>query len=74
MNTPAELKAMNIQVSHAPTFTPQGNVVTNTVVKFMVGDHGPFSLSFPPGQDTPDLVRAAIQKQIDSVRSITNFA
>lgn len=68
-----DLKPQNIQVSHQSSFNNLGQVTQTTRVQFFVGTQGPFTLSFPQGQDTPDAIKAGIQAQVDKVRMITTF-
>lgn len=47
--------------------------VTNvTRVSITVGDHGPFTKDFEPGNDSPEVVNAWKQEQANKVRAITN--
>lgn len=37
---------------------------------YYVGQHGPFTDTYPEGQDTPDAVKAGFQKRIDLLRAV----
>jgi hypothetical protein len=39
-------------------------------VQFMVGEHGPFTVSFPQSEFTADKARAAMQAQADQINSL----
>jgi hypothetical protein len=68
-----ELNVHDINVKHVPVFNAQGEIKPSTSVNFFVGPHGPFTLSFKPGEDTADNIKAGIQAQVEMLRALTSF-
>ena len=65
------LDVHDISMSHAPVFDRNGRMSNNTVVTYHVGDHGPFNLTYAPGEATPAKVNADIDKHVADIRAIT---
>lgn len=43
---------------------------TNKIVTFMVGDHGPFTLTYDASDYNAERVQQDIQKEVDTLRAI----
>jgi len=58
----------NLTVTTGVKFDGTGRAFTVTRYTFFVGTHGPFTLEYWPGRDTPAQVQADIQARVDSLR------
>ena len=65
------LQPRDFQVKHTLQPNPQGKFEQHTIVTFWIGDHGPFTYDYPPGQYSADMVRADVVHQITELRRIT---
>ena len=70
MPDPQGLDVHDIQQTEQTVFLADGSTVRMTLVRFSIGKHGPFTLSFEPGAATADAVRAAIQSKQADLRRI----
>ncbi len=50
--------------------TRTGDLVTQKVVTYFVGDHGPFQHRIPTDAFDPDAVKAALEVEADKVRKL----
>lgn len=64
------LSAKVIRVAQAPVVDAAGNVTRNVRVTYMVGEHGPFDLTFAPADFTAPKVQAAMAAQAAVINSI----
>lgn len=71
--TQPDLSVKNINVSHVTGFDSKGSPVTLKRLRFDVGDHGPFTIDYPPGDGTATKMRADIQAQVDELASLHNI-
>ena len=67
---PQGLNVHDIVISQVPAYTAAGAQILNTQVKFSVGTHGPFTLTFPAGSDTAAAISASIQNQQGQLRNL----
>ena len=67
---PVQYNVHDILVQHTGTFTPTGQWKSMTQVRYYIGTHSPFQLTYEAGQDTADAIKADIQKQVDLLRAI----
>ena len=70
MPDPNGLDVHDIVIANSPTFDRAGRMVNNTVVTFGIGDHGPFTLVYGPGEATPDRVNADIAAHVRDIRAV----
>jgi hypothetical protein len=59
-----------IRIRETPRLDANGNPFTATLVSFLVGQNGPFTLMFAPGQATPDAVTAAINAFVNNIMAM----
>jgi hypothetical protein len=59
-----------VRLRETPRLDANGNPFTATLVSFLVGQHGPFTLMFAPGQGTPDAISAAIIQFVNNVMAL----
>jgi hypothetical protein len=57
----------NVRVRTSPRLDATGRPWNATIVTFMVGIHGPFILTFGPGQGTQAAITAAITAQVNQL-------
>ena len=69
-----DLTVKNIYVGHVQGFDEKGNPQTMKQLRFTVGDHGPFTINYPPGQGTASKMKADIQAQVDELASLHQIA
>jgi len=61
----------NLRVTEQTVFEAgSGTVVTKRLYSFNVAQHGPFTLEFRKGEDVPERVRAAMDKQVADLRAL----
>jgi hypothetical protein len=65
-----EDKARVIRTTENTVFTPGVGAETVYQVTFMVGEHGPFTLSLKRGEFTPERVRVEMEKIAATVRAL----
>jgi hypothetical protein len=70
MADPQGLDVHDIMMTSNPTFDNRGQMMSNTMVSFMVGNHGPFTLTYGPGEFTPDRANGDIEKQVRDIRAV----
>ena len=56
---------------HVPFATSGGAIGQRTRLTIMIGEYGPFSRDFEPGEDSTEALNAWIQQQVQNVRTIT---
>lgn len=66
-----ELEIVTLRSRQSQTLSSTGQIVTVMSVDFMVGDHGPFTLDFRPGDFTPENVKAGQERIATTVRAIS---
>ncbi len=55
----------DVQVTQTARFTLQGKVVPAVVVRYFVGDHGPFEDQYDEDKATPDAIQAGYRKRVE---------
>jgi hypothetical protein len=69
-----ELQVGKILVTTRTQASPSGGGLQKVfVVTYHIGDHGPFEDVYAPADYTADKVRGAIQKQLDTLRQISQI-
>lgn len=62
-----------IDIRETSRISPKGELVTTKMVDFMVGEYGPFTLSFSEGEFTQEKVREEVQKQKVKIEGIAGI-
>jgi hypothetical protein len=62
--------AHDITVREQSTFAPSGQPLTQTIVTFFAGAHGPFTLTYEKKDATPANIKADIKKQQDDLLAV----
>lgn len=57
------------KVQEIPQFTPDNEIVKVIKYTFNVGKHGPFTLDYQPGADTPDVVQRDMNARVQGLVS-----
>lgn len=65
-----DLTIRDVTVAEGIRFSRVGLVERETRYTFFVGNHGPFQLVYPAGEDTTEKVKTDMQARVDSLRSI----
>ncbi len=65
-----DLTAVIDLIQDTPSFSATGELQPKTLVRFHVGQHGPFQFIFEPGKGTPEAIRAAIEKKVQDLRAL----
>lgn len=63
----ANFQVSNVRIRQSPRLDASGNPFQATIVSFMVGPHGPFTLSFAPGAGTTAAIQAAITATVNQL-------
>lgn len=58
------------EVAESPAFDRNGRPVSNTTVRYFVGAHGPFFLTYAPGEMSADRVNADIASKVQQLRAV----
>jgi hypothetical protein len=66
-----ELKAQVTKVLDAPVLLPTGVIERKIRVDYMVGVHGPFSITVPAEQFTAAAVKQEMDKTVAQLRALT---
>lgn len=75
MADPAGLDVNNVQVKQLTVLNPaNGKSQVQHQVTYHIGNHGPFTDTYGPGQFTADAVKAGMNKNIATLRDITTAA
>jgi len=75
MADPAEFQVHQVRVTQQAVLSPRNNTIQNVHhVSYMVGDHGPFTDTYPPGAYNSASVVANMQKQVSELREISVFS
>lgn len=64
------LEPQQVNVSEQTRFGAGGSVQRVTVVRYMIGSHGPFVDEFEPGDATAANIRAKMDNRIALIRSL----
>lgn len=64
------LEVHDVVVRQQPTFSQGGAIGQQVVVSYMVGDHGPFTLTYSPQEFTPEAARSAMDHQAVQLRRL----
>ncbi len=68
---PHDLTVHDTTVTETSQIPPSGVGVRRlTIVRYFVGDHGPFQLEYPTGSFTPEQAKADIQKRVQELRTL----
>lgn len=59
-----------LRVSANPLLNPTGTVTARTTVTYMVGDHGPFTLTLVDTEFSADKVKAAMEQRAVELRKL----
>jgi hypothetical protein len=59
-----------VRIRETPRLDANGNPFTATLVTFLVGQNGPFTLMFAPGQGTPEAISSAITAFVNNVMAL----
>lgn len=59
-----------VVVRATPLVNATGQLQQTTTVTFMVGPHGPFTLSWPGATPGPNDILAAIKTQVDQIKQL----
>lgn len=70
MDDANNLKAEGIKVLEKAVVKPGGGQDLHSVVQFMVGGHGPFTLEYPTPTPDPVKVKQDIINKVQSIKSI----
>jgi hypothetical protein len=70
MDDPNTLKAENVKVTEKQVIQAGGGQQSHTVVSYMIGSHGPFTLSYPTGQFDPQKAKADIAQQVQKIKQV----
>jgi hypothetical protein len=65
-----DLTVRDVSVQEGMRFTSTGQVERETRYTYFVGRHGPFTLVYGPGEDTPEKVKADMLARGASLREI----
>jgi hypothetical protein len=64
------LQVHDIHQRQIPRFTNNGGVVSDTVVDFMVGEHGPYTLRYNGADPGAEKIRADIAHRVQDLRAL----
>jgi hypothetical protein len=70
METNGSLAVSGVTVRQAPQVNPDGTVTQATILSFMVGSHGPFTMTWPRTSPAPADLVAAITAQVEQLRAL----
>ena len=70
MDSNGSYKVTQVSIRTSPQLNANGRVSTNTIVSFYVGQHGPFSLIYPPNMSTPDQITKDITSKVNEIRTL----
>jgi len=59
-----------LRVRANPQLNPNGTVTARTTVDYMIGDHGPFSLTLTDAEFTAEKVKAAMDQRAAELRKL----
>lgn len=54
----------DVQVSQTSRFSLGGKVIPSVVVRYFVGDHGPFEDNYPESEVTPEAIQQGYAKRV----------
>jgi len=69
-----DLKPHDITVTEQPIVSQNGQVQMQRRLTFWIGSHGPFTKIYGPGEGTATQYKADIQKEIDDLTSLQQWA
>jgi hypothetical protein len=72
MNDNMGLNIHDVRVSQTAQYSPTGQVQQVTVVTYWVGDHGPFTSTYGPGEGTSEKITSDMNHQVAELRRITH--
>jgi len=67
---PEELKAQVTRVFESPLLLPTGGVEQRIRVDYMVGTHGPFSITLPAAEFSAARVKTEMEKTAGEIRTL----
>lgn len=62
----------DLQVQETPFSTPTGDIVRRTVVRYFVGDHGPFQDVYESTSFDPAVAQEGILKRVRDLRTLAS--
>jgi hypothetical protein len=62
-----QFQVTNVAIKQTPRLDANGKVWNATVVSFYVGPHGPFTLTFAPGQATTQRITEGITSTVNQI-------
>ena len=62
-----------IDIREQARIGPKGDLITSKIVDFMIGEYGPFTLVFSPGEFTMEKVREKIQEEKVKIEAIAGI-
>lgn len=65
-----DYQVTHLVIRQAPMLDASGEVKATTVASFMVGTHGPFTLSWPTSNPAAADITAAIKAKVDELRQV----
>lgn len=70
MDNPNQYAVTDLVVRQSPLVGGNGQLQTTTTASFMVGAHGPFTLSWPGATPQASDIVAAIKAKVEELRSL----
>ncbi len=68
-----EFQVHDITVSEVPVISVAGGITRIKIVRYMVGNHGPFQDEYAPGEYTTEKVKERIDKRVRELRELAAF-
>ena len=70
MDNASEYRVTNLAIRQTPLLSPSGQIQATTTATFMIGVHGPFTLSWPGANPGAADIAAAIQQKVAELKSV----
>lgn len=67
---PDEFKVTGITVSEVPVIPALGPITRHTIVRYMVGQHGPFQDDYTTAEYTPEKAKTGIEARVRDQRTL----
>lgn len=62
-----------IDIREQARIGPKGDLITSKIVDYKIGDYGPFTLVFAPGEFSEEKVRVRIEEEKRKVEAIAGI-
>ena len=62
-----------IDIREQARIGPKGDLITSKIVDYMIGDYGPFTLVFSPGEFSEEKVRVKIEEEKRKIEAIAGI-